>query len=427
MNSTHSSHFKPDRPTDPDHPIQPGPIITGTESAYVNIGSPEAEEFLASPDLPPPLPEQSRDVESDPNTVELLKSFDMLFRLHQRSEDIRSYLDKIDRILLTARSVSALAGQVVEALERDLDLAAVRIHFPEDGPFAALLQWSPPRGVMLSDSCFPENGGLPDAGPFVLDDPSGDLAESLFSDAAHLVASAAVAPLFAHGRELGMLCLGSEDPLRYCGGMNTDLIASLANKIALGIMNARDHERRGTEAFTTEVEGVVTDSFLHLILEREFDRAWRYGRPFTVAAIRALSFSPDPPPSTERLAALLKKDIRSSDLIAADREEILTLLLPETTATLAVRIVDRLRTSLRAEFSDGIELCAGITEFSQSAPVAAIILNEARAALSRASEPPAGPTLVSTVPEPPSPGASPRPSGPHARTDEQTVSDAQPA
>jgi hypothetical protein len=214
-----------------------------------------------------------------------------------------------------------------------------------------------------------------------------------------VVSSAAVAPLFADGEELGVLCLGSDDPLRYCGGMNTDLIASLATKIGLGIRNAWDHEKRGREAFTTEVEGVATESFFQLLLEREFDRAWRYRRPFSVMALRGVSLSSDPPPSVQDLGALLKKRIRSSDLMARDYEDTLWLLLPETTANFSVRMAERLGASLRAEFSDDMQLCAGITEFSAAAPVATILLTEARAALSQAADSPANPIVVRPVPE----------------------------
>ncbi len=399
MNSTRSPHLTPDRSTDPERQTQAHPLVRAAASAPPHLDSPDACELLVSPHLPPPIPGDAQDAQLHPRTAELLRSFDMLFQLHQRSEDIRSYLDNIDRILLTARTVSALAGTVVQALERDLDLTVVRILFREDSPLVTILEWDPPRGVTIAPSGFLENGGLLDAGPFVLDDPSADLAASLFTDAAPVVSSAAVAPLFADGEELGVLCLGSDDPLRYCGDMNTDLIALLANKIGLGIKNAWDHEKRGREAFTTAVEGVVTESFFQLLLEREFDRAWRYRRPFSVMAIRGASLSSDPPPPVQELGALLKKGIRSSDLIARDHEDMLWLLLPETTADLSIQIAERLGASVRAEFADDMRLCAGITEFSASAPVATILVSEARAALGQAYKSPENPIVVRRVPE----------------------------
>jgi uncharacterized protein YigA (DUF484 family) len=401
MNSTRSPHLTPDPSAPPDHHTRAHPIILAPNSSCPSDDSPEAGHSLASPDLPPPIPGDAQDADAEPDshTAELLKSFDMLFQLHQRSEDIRSYLANIDHILLSARTVSALTGKIVEALERDLDLTAVRILFREDSPIATLLEWAPPRGVTLAPSGFLDNGGFLDAGPFVLDDPSADLAASLFTDAAAVVSSAAVAPLFADGEELGVLCLGSDDPLRYCGDMNTDLIGELANKIGLGIRNAWDHEKRGREAFTTEVEGVATESFFQLLLEREFDRAWRYRRPFSVMAVSGASISSDPPPSVQKLGALLKKRIRSSDLMARDHEDTLWLLLPETTAKLSVRMAERLGASLRADFSDDMRLCAGITEFSAAAPVATILLKEARAALSQAADSPGNPIVVRPIPE----------------------------
>ncbi len=78
--------------------------------------------------------------------------------------------------------------------------------------------------------------------PFILDDPSGDLAQTLFEEAAGVMGSAAVAYLCVDQQEVGPALLGSSDPRRYCGDMNTDLIAALAEKLALGIKNAWDHE-----------------------------------------------------------------------------------------------------------------------------------------------------------------------------------------
>ncbi|MEJ2718188.1 MAG: DUF484 family protein, partial [Deltaproteobacteria bacterium] len=182
-----------------------------------------------------------------------MRSFDMIFQLHQRSEEIRSHLDKIDRILLRSRTLSGLTRQVIRTLERDLALIAVRILYRENHPIARFLTWDRPRGAgTIADGLFP-NERFFDSEPFILDNPSGELGRGLFGESAHLVASAVLAGLCAEGEELGVLCLGSDDPVRYCGGMNTDLIVSLAEKISLGIRNAWDHEQTAHQALVGRV------------------------------------------------------------------------------------------------------------------------------------------------------------------------------
>ncbi len=191
----------------------------------------------------------------------LIKSFDMIFQLHQRSEEIRSHLENIDGLLLKSRTLAGLAQRLTDALESEFDLKAARILLRHDHPIAEVLKWAAPRGIGIIPPRFIEHESLFPCGPFVLDDPNGDLSCNLFGEAAPLLASAVAANLCVDGEELGLLCLGSDDPDRYCGGMNTELIASLADKITLGIQNAWDHECRAHESLMGCTDGIYTSPF----------------------------------------------------------------------------------------------------------------------------------------------------------------------
>jgi len=317
--------------------------------------------------------------------VELLKSIDMVFRLQQRSDEIRSHLEKIDRVLLSSRTVAGLTRAVVGLLERDLDLVAARILFKEDHPLGALLLWDPPEGAGMIPADFLESEGLFGADPFILDDLSGELSETLFGECSPFVASAALAVLSVDDRELGVLCLGSDDPSRYRGGMNTEIIASLADKIALGIRNAWDHERLSEEALSGTADGVASEALFREALQWEFHRAWRYGRPF---AVMGLSWSDEGRETTtlSDVKQLVRRNLRSCDLVAEADDVDLWVLLPEVGVEGARAAAERLTKIFQKTFAGGIMLHAGLTEYSTAAAVAAVLVREARQAVEEARQ-----------------------------------------
>ena len=105
----------------------------------------------------------------------LIRSFDMIFQLHQRSEEIRSHLDHIDRLLLKSRTLEGLVQRLITALEGEFDLTAARILFRQDHPVAEIFKCAAPIGTGITPPGFIERESLFPSGPFVLDDPNGDL------------------------------------------------------------------------------------------------------------------------------------------------------------------------------------------------------------------------------------------------------------
>lgn len=309
----------------------------------------------------------------------------MIFQLHQRSEEIRSHLAKIDHILLTSRSVAVLTDRAIRVLEQEFDLVSARILFREDHPVAASLNWASPSGAATIPPEFLANESLIVADPFVLDDPSGDLAHALFGNSASLVLSAAVANLCPEDRELGLLCLGSDDPTRYCCGMNTELIASLADKISLGILNAWHHETAVGQAITTGCDGVYSESFFREFVHKEFDRSWRSQTPFSVMAISWSSPLRHHNPPFEEVAEFFTRNVRSADLLAVGETVRLWLMLPETDLARAELVAQRLTSLFHDHFDDQFHLYFGITSFSRDASVMPVILHHAQRCLEAAT------------------------------------------
>lgn len=326
-------------------------------------------------------PPEFADEEKD---CRLLKSFDMIFQLHQRSEEIRSHLENIDGLLLKSRALSGLGQILTAALESEFDLTAARILLRHDHPVAEVLKWGAPRGIGVIPPRFIEHESLLPCGPFVLDDPNGDLSCNLFGEAAPLLASAVVANLCVDENELGLLCLGSEDPNRYCGGMNTELIASLADKIALGIQNAWDHECRARESLVGCTDGIYTESFFREYLAKEFNRSWRTGKVFSLMALSWIS-SPEAG-SVEEIAEQIRANVRSSDVVAHGAAARLWILLPETDLDGAKLVGERLTGRFMEEFDQEVMLRCGITSFGRDVTAVAMLINRAQAALEEASE-----------------------------------------
>lgn len=322
-------------------------------------------------------------IEMDDQTRYLLKSFDMIFQLQQQSEEMRYLLERIDRALLTSRSPVDLTKHIVAILEQEFEVAAARILVRPDHPVASAFLWEAPSGVGIIPQDLLDAEILIPEEPFVLDDPAGELAQSLFGEDALSLSSAAVANLGCDGEELGLLCLGSQDPDRYWGGMNTDLVAALARKLSLGLLNAWDHERGVREAIVGNVDGVYTEAFFREVLQKEFYGSWRTQMPFSLMALSWRTDSPAECTLADEIARFVTSNVRSADLVAAGDSVSLWVLLSHTPLETAQLIAERL-SALAEETFEGLELGIGITAFSRGVPVATVLLDEAWTALEQA-------------------------------------------
>jgi uncharacterized protein YigA (DUF484 family) len=331
-----------------------------------------------------PAEDDPSDVSMDDNNEELLRSFDMIFQLHQRSEETRRRLDQIDRALLSSRTVVGLLETVTQTLQKDMDLVAVRFLFKEDHALASAFEVHEPENTGLIPRALLEHASLFHGDPYILDDPSGELGEILFGDAAAQVASAVVVTLDAHAEELGLLCLGSDDPCRYCGGMNTELITALADKISLGLQNAWDHEIRVRQALMGDVQGVYSEAFLKEYLKKEFQRSWRTYRTFSLMAV-AWGFSYAMESQVEPdLVSLITSNLRAADVVAEGETVNLWVLLPDTDLQGARTAADRIVKRIGENAGSSAQIFIGVTAFSRDAVTTHKLMRQARIALGEA-------------------------------------------
>ncbi|MGB6067351.1 MAG: DUF484 family protein [Desulfomonilaceae bacterium] len=321
---------------------------------------------------------------ADREDSRLIQSFEMIFQLHSRSEEIRTHLENIDRLLLGTRTVASLTEKLTAILESEFDLAAARILFRHDHPVTEVFQRTAPRGAGILPPYVLENESLIPGGPFVLDDPNGRLSAGLFGEAALPLSSAVAANLDVDGDDLGWLCLGSDDPNRYSGGMNMDLIATLADKVALGIQNAWDHENYARASLTGRVEGIYSESFFREYLTKEFNRSWRTRKVFSLMALSWSSSSPDL--SAGEVAEVIRAQIRSSDVAAEGDMVCLWILLPETDLDGARVVAERITRRVDDNLSQEIQLNFGMTCFSREVTAMPMLMDLAKTALGEAEK-----------------------------------------
>ena len=323
--------------------------------------------------------------EADSDQEGILHSFDMVFRLQQRSHEMLHCVEALDDSVLNARSVLELGAGTTEILERRLDLVAARLLFWADHAITVALRpfHHPCIGVvpehLFEHECFTSTD------PFIIDDPSGALCQSIFGDSAMLMGHVLLASLAIDGEDYGILCLGSAASTQYMGGMNESLVASIARKLTLGIRSAWAHECASTLRAPHADINIGGESFFEEILHHQFQSALRHGKNFSLMAISWSS------PDTNRISdnditLFLRKNLRSSDVLARSEEHGLWALLPETDAAGSGYAAERLQALCRDYSSGPILLKMGITEFTDSAPHPASLMAEAEYALHLAEE-----------------------------------------
>jgi len=315
----------------------------------------------------------------------LLRSFDMVFQVHQRSEEIRKHLDKIDGILLTSRTIPELAERLISVLRKEMGLPAARLVFRQNHPMASLVGRTRSNALAVVPDALFEDERFAHTDPFILADPSDSIGKILFGDTWNKVCSAAVAILSTETEKIGAICLGGSDPHRYRCDMNTDLVSSLAKKIAIGLINAWDHETSPSRAIFDGPDRVHSEGFFFEYLQKEFHRAWRAETAFSLMSLAWKSLSGAEPRSLDEISELLVQNIRSADLLARCGTNDLWILLPATPLDVAKTMAERLIGITESHFIGSMALHIGIAGFSQNTTVMGVLMNQALAALERAA------------------------------------------
>lgn len=245
-------------------------------------------------------------------------------------------------------------------------------------------------------------------------------------------------PLVTESRILGLLTVEVSQPVGRAPrvtGRDLRVLTTLATEASLALENARLHAELRDLSITDALTGVYNHRYFQQRLQEELDRA-----------VRSLSGS-DPQPVSlvlldldlfkkvndrfghqagddllRAIARLLRRVLRSTDVICRYGGEEFAIILPATPGGVAVQVAERLREAIELSHfaaSDGRYLghvtgSFGVATYAQGIPSRAELIRQADTALYRAKR--AGRnTVVAYSEEPPVPAAAERmpASGPH--------------
>lgn len=225
--------------------------------------------------------------------------------------------------------------------------------------------------------------------------------------------SVALAPLVLHGRLVGSLNQASRARHHFSPQDATDLLEHLAAVIAMCLENAVARERLKQDGLIDPLTGVPNRRFFERRLREEIERWARHGQPLAcmLADIDHFKSINDRfghaagDQTLRQVAAALGRGLRASDVLARYGGDEFILLLPETAATQAMAIAERLREAVAGlasppEGVDQVSISIGLACLRQGddeTGAAARLLERADAALYQAKAAGRNRVMLATV------------------------------
>lgn len=176
-----------------------------------------------------------------------------------------------------------------------------------------------------------------------------------------LAAGTSVAlPLMVHKKLIGVLEVSRYD-VRPFHRKYIDVLAGLANELAVAIENHRLHERMHALAVTDSLTGLLNHRRLHEALQEEVWRAQRYVHPVSAMMIDVDDFKmyndtyghPKGDLVLKGVAKVIAGNTRSVDIAARYGGEEFVVILPETNKWQAERTAQRIRKAVESRAFGG--------------------------------------------------------------------------
>lgn len=169
--------------------------------------------------------------------------------------------------------------------------------------------------------------------------------------------SIAILPMIRRGQLVGFIGLGSHDPNRFTRQHASDFLNRLATISAICLENTANREHLVISGLTDALTGLHNRRYLERRLEEEVTRALRYQHPLSCLFIDADHFKQindrhghgAGDSVLRELALRVKECLRLSDIATRYGGEEFTLLLPQTDATEAAKLAERIRSRIQAK------------------------------------------------------------------------------
>lgn len=232
--------------------------------------------------------------------------------------------------------------------------------------------------------------------PLLLSDVSKEEGFIYFKGRKTDISSFIAVPLMSKGWVLGVLCATdplnnafSEDDLR--------LITTVAGQISIAIENARLYEETKRLAITDGLTELSTPRIFHQSLQAEVDRAERYGTIFSLMMMDVDYFKahndefghPSGDEVLKRIARILNKNFRSTDIVARYGGEEFAAIMLNATEAEALAVAERIRKDVESQEFPGNEkkpkvnktISIGVAVFPKDSEDKATLLQKADEAL----------------------------------------------
>jgi two-component system, cell cycle response regulator len=335
----------------------------------------------------------------------------LLAEARQNEEKMRRF-DRLERRLIGTSSLAELIHLLLQEYKSAFDLDAVTLALVDpEYEIARILEGgtkggAEAEGLILLESPVTLEALYGTATPFLgaFDvTRHGDLLQS----SPCMTASVALLPLTRQGELIGSLNLGSCEEGRFTGDSGTDFLERLAAIVAICLENALNHERLKLVGLTDPLTGINNRRYFeHRCLE-EITYARRHGLPLAcmfldVDKFKRINDTLGHQAGDEvlrRVAALIKSQLRASDILARYGGEEFVVLLPQSAPRVACDIAERIRASVAAQpfqplpgesvpitISIGVSMLPGESPAKDAAALAGKLIASADEALYRAKE-----------------------------------------
>lgn len=221
-----------------------------------------------------------------------------------------------------------------------------------------------------------EAGLTPQLGPY---DP--DSHTDFFNSPPHLLHSIALLPLKRDDRLLGVFILGDSKPERFTKHTATDFLQHLCAVISICIDRSILCDKLRHNSLNDALTGINNRRFFDQRLAEEISRCKRIQKPISCLFVDVDHFKQfndtfghaSGDMVLKQIASIIRNVLRKSDIVGRYGGEEFAILLPETDHQNAVKIAERIRTSIqkyRYEFEQHqlqVTVSIGIADFQKFA------------------------------------------------------------
>lgn len=282
-----------------------------------------------------------------------------VFNTLKRNEEIARKFHEIEVGLLTILNVKDLCLKLLSEISVQFDIPLVWLTIIEDSPLAAFIDKLKDESlygkVTFTDKMFFDDCLKGMTRPLLVNNGLEHFTPLFLKNMPLSPGSIAIAPIYLDGRIIGSLNQGDVNPYRFEPGIDTTLLERLAVKLSLCISNVTAHERLRYLAFHDPLTGLLNRGVMGKVLNREVERARRYGTDLSVIFIDLDNFKSindryghnQGDLALVHVAEALSRLKRDSDIVARFAGDEFVIILPSTDREKSLHFLRRVEKELK--------------------------------------------------------------------------------